>query len=346
VKARILNCIGNIWIILACLLIIVGYISIVIFQGWDRLWDILSPFNIINIINWLAVVLILAPGIGLKMLASKIESREREYRAEAMLMWDKYDQKRLETLKDTSLGKVMTQVASEDPTRLPPEISQERLDAMERGPDFATLYDMGYRSLAYQDEVNLIVQQAQAQGAQILYNQQILNTLTYANIEGLKQQLAQINPALWQQIIENQGQITLKTEFWKFNERGEQINKGVWDIDYPPQSKMSQSELERYVDQQRFYNQWYWRQEAIEQRRKEREESWEYSHEKDLEGWKEYYAMLDSMKLYPDANDYWSLPGKFSELRRKWETTGGSMSWDAWLKQFDFEGEWYKLPPP
>ncbi len=67
--ARTLDWIGNIWLILACILIIVGYIGIVIFQGWGKLQDILSPFNIWN---FLAVVIILAPGIGIKILAKRI----------------------------------------------------------------------------------------------------------------------------------------------------------------------------------------------------------------------------------------------------------------------------------
>ena len=262
-----------------------------------------------------------------------------------MLMRDKYDQKWVETLQDASLGKVITQVASQDPTKLPPTISQERLDAMERGPDFATLYDTGYRSQAYQDEASIIVQQAQGAGAQITYDPEALNNLTYANIEGLKQELAQMSPAQWQTIVENGGQITLKTEFWKFNAKGETINKGSWDIDYPPQSEMVQSEKDQYIDQQQFYNEWYWSDESIDQRQKEREESYEYYHEKDLEGWKEYYAALDAMKLYPDAYEYWSQAGKFAELRRKWETSDSGLTWEAWLGQFDFEGEWYALPP-
>jgi hypothetical protein len=262
-----------------------------------------------------------------------------------MLVRDKYDQKWVETLQDKSLGKVITQVASQDPTKLPPTISQERLDAMVRGPDFATLYDTGYRSQAYQNEVTVGIQQVQSTGAQITYDPASLNSLTYANIEGLKAELAQISPAQWQTIVDGNGQITLKSEFWKFNERGETINKASWDIDYPPQSEMQQSEQERYIDQQRFYNEWYWSDEATAQRQKEREESYEYYQEKDLEGWKEYYAILDTMKLYPDASEYWSQAGKFAELRRKWETSGAGMTWDVWLQQFDFEGEWYALPP-
>jgi hypothetical protein len=108
---------------------------------------------------------------------------------------------------------------------------------------------------------------------------------------------------------------------------------------------MRRSEKERYIDQQQFYNEWYWSDEATQQRQKEREESYDFQQEKDLEGWKEYYAALDAMKLYPDASEYWSQAGKFAELRRKWETSDSGLTWEAWLGQFDFEGEWYALPP-
>lgn len=262
-----------------------------------------------------------------------------------MLMQGKYDKNWVETLQDTNLATVVRSVASKDVAKLPPEISQERLDAMKRGPDFAAVYDLGYRSQVYQSEMTTIVQQAQAQGVPVTYSPEVLDTLTYANIEGLKQELAQISPAQWQQIIDNNGQITLKTEFWKFNQRGEPVNQASWDIDFPPESEMKQSEKERYIDQQRFYNEWYWSDESVAQRQKEREEWDEFQREKDLEGWKEYYSILDTMRLYPDANEYWSQPGKFAELRRKWETSKSGLSWEAWLQQFDFEGEWYAKAP-
>ncbi len=266
-----------------------------------------------------------------------------------MLLRDRYDQNWFESMQDTGLSTVVNQVASLDPSKLPAEISQERLDAMQRGPDFATLYDMGYRSKAYQDEASQIIQNAQefleGSDAQIIYDPAELDSLTYANIEALKQDIAQTSPADWQRIAEDGGQINLRTEFYEFNERGEAINRAWWEVDYPPQSEMSKSEKELYMDRQRFYYEWYWSDESIEQRRKEREESYQYYHEKDLEGWGDYYDLLETMKLYGEQNDYWSAPGKFEELRRKWETTGGDLSWEDWLKQFDFEGEWASLTP-
>jgi len=73
---RILDWIGNIWLILACTVILVGYVSIVVINGWSKLWDILSPFNIFN---WLAVLATLAPGIGIKIFAERLRNRQSNW---------------------------------------------------------------------------------------------------------------------------------------------------------------------------------------------------------------------------------------------------------------------------
>lgn len=268
-----------------------------------------------------------------------------------MLMRDKYDPKWVETMQDRSLSKVMTQVSSLDATKLPPSIAPERLDAVKEPLDMATLWDLGYRAPKVAQGVNDTIKQVQTAltdagvGTQLQYNPKDFDTLTYANVIGLEQYLSQMSQAEWQKIIDGGATISLKTEFWKFNAKGEPVNRGTWDINYPPQSKMTQSERERYIDQQQFYNEWYWSQEATEQRQKEREESWEYYHEKDLEGWKEYYSILDSSKMLPDAYEYFSESGRFTELHRKWETSGSGLSWDQWLAGYDFEGEWFKKSP-
>lgn len=270
-----------------------------------------------------------------------------------MLMRDKYDKKWVEMLPTDDghgwdgLAKVITSVGSEDPSKLPPEISQERLDAVKRDWNFGILYDAGYRSTTYQTEFVDGVQQLVDSGIQVAYDPAILNNLTYVNIEGLKKWLVSQPPAFWQQLVDKNGQLALnisETDV-KLNGKGEKIYSANWQPYFPPESEMAQSEKDRYIDQQQFYNEWYWSDEAIAQRQKEREENYAYNQEKDLEGWKEYYAILDTMKLYPDASEYWSQSGKFAELRRKWETSDSGLSWDAWLQQFDFEGEWYALAP-
>lgn len=269
---------------------------------------------------------------------------------EQMLYRDKYDKKWVESLKPDNISSLVTRVGSNDRTKLPPELSQEYLATIPKGPNFGILYDNGYRLKKYQDEAIAIVKQVQdalaGTGVNVMFKPEILNNLEYANIESLKLWINQQPPEFWQKLAESGGSLFLNvTDTGKFNYKDEAIYRANWDWEYAPDTGMKQSEKDRYIEQQRFYNEWYWSEEAVAQRAKEREESWEYYHEKDLEGWGDYYNMLDGMKLYPDAYEYWSQPGKFQELRRKWETTGGGVDWNTWLQQFDFEGEWYRLSP-
>lgn len=53
-------------------LVVVGWIGIAYTQGLAALRDHLSPFNIIG---WLAVLVTLAPGIGLHLLADRLDRR-------------------------------------------------------------------------------------------------------------------------------------------------------------------------------------------------------------------------------------------------------------------------------
>ena len=70
--SRVLDWIGNIWLILTCLLIVVGDIAFGFFQGWDKLMEALNPFNIWYIIG---IVIILAPGIVLKIIAKRLKNK-------------------------------------------------------------------------------------------------------------------------------------------------------------------------------------------------------------------------------------------------------------------------------
>jgi hypothetical protein len=72
VLSKIIKVLGYIWIGIAGLLILIGYYSIFINQGFARLQEILSPFNFWNLI---VNLVILAPGIGLVALAKKMEKK-------------------------------------------------------------------------------------------------------------------------------------------------------------------------------------------------------------------------------------------------------------------------------
>ena len=83
----------------------------------------------------------------------------------------------------------------------------------------------------------------------------------------------------------------------------------------------------------------------VQNRERQREESQAAQREYELEGWAEIYSVLDNMKLTPIMDEYFRQPGKFAELRRMWETQGAGVSWEQWLRNYDFKGEWFKKSP-
>jgi hypothetical protein len=54
---------------LAGALILLSYASIFYFEGWGKLQEIANPFNLVNFI---AVIITLAPGYGLIMIGEKL----------------------------------------------------------------------------------------------------------------------------------------------------------------------------------------------------------------------------------------------------------------------------------
>jgi hypothetical protein len=70
--AKVVRYAGSVWVALAMILILASYAMIVWHDGWWRLTEILSPYNIWN---FAAVVITLSPGLGLLWLADWIEKR-------------------------------------------------------------------------------------------------------------------------------------------------------------------------------------------------------------------------------------------------------------------------------
>jgi hypothetical protein len=63
---------GYIWLVLALLLILAGTIGVWMNKGFTGVQELLNPFNVTN---WIVMVVTLAPGIGLLMLAGKLQSK-------------------------------------------------------------------------------------------------------------------------------------------------------------------------------------------------------------------------------------------------------------------------------
>ena len=70
---KILHWFAILWFILAGGIILLGYISILYYQGFGKLQEILNPFNPWN---YLAVVITLAPGIAAFMIAKKLRQKD------------------------------------------------------------------------------------------------------------------------------------------------------------------------------------------------------------------------------------------------------------------------------
>lgn len=70
--AKIIDVIGVVWLVLAFCIIFVGYAGVWYFNGLGALLEMLSPFNVLNFI---AVVLTILPGIALRAWARHIRSR-------------------------------------------------------------------------------------------------------------------------------------------------------------------------------------------------------------------------------------------------------------------------------
>ena len=67
-KKKIFKIAGYLWLIVASILILIGYIGVYIEKGWAGVEDLLNPFNIIN---YLIVFVTIYPGIWLLNLSKK-----------------------------------------------------------------------------------------------------------------------------------------------------------------------------------------------------------------------------------------------------------------------------------
>jgi len=68
--AQTLRFLGNLLLALGFLLILVGALGILFTDGLAKLLHIFSPFNIFN---WVAVAIVLTPGLALKAWAKNID---------------------------------------------------------------------------------------------------------------------------------------------------------------------------------------------------------------------------------------------------------------------------------
>jgi hypothetical protein len=70
--AKILRILASVYLIAAGLFIGASYVAILWFEGWWKLTEILSPFNIVN---WLVTAVTLSPGFALLILSERISAK-------------------------------------------------------------------------------------------------------------------------------------------------------------------------------------------------------------------------------------------------------------------------------
>lgn len=63
---------GYVWLTLATIIILIGMVGVLLFQGLWAFWDMMSPFNLVH---YTSVMITLAPGMGAMMLADWLAKR-------------------------------------------------------------------------------------------------------------------------------------------------------------------------------------------------------------------------------------------------------------------------------
>jgi hypothetical protein len=71
---KVLKGFARVWFVLSGLFIVGNLILVWYFEGLSKVQEILSPFNVVNFI---AVLITLAPGISAHMLAERLEAKKR-----------------------------------------------------------------------------------------------------------------------------------------------------------------------------------------------------------------------------------------------------------------------------
>lgn len=71
---KVLRGFAKVWFVLAGLFIVGNLVLVWYFEGFSKVHEIMSPFNVVNFI---AVLITLAPGISAHMLAERLEAKTR-----------------------------------------------------------------------------------------------------------------------------------------------------------------------------------------------------------------------------------------------------------------------------
>jgi hypothetical protein len=70
---KVLRGFAKLWLVLAGLFIVCNLVLAWYFEGFSKVQEIMSPFNVVNFV---VVLITLAPGIAAHMLAERLESKK------------------------------------------------------------------------------------------------------------------------------------------------------------------------------------------------------------------------------------------------------------------------------
>jgi len=253
-----------------------------------------------------------------------------------------------EAQNDTNLSQFAKEIG--DNARYVP-ISDERLDAMEDEASIASLWDTGYKAPKVVNYISSVFEQFSNESSIPLWgadDPDKLKSIDYESLMNSGRELSEMSPNEMQKMVDNGTTMRLETrQTNKYDSFGNPVFTASWakDVPYqPPQKSQAQSDTD-------YWNDWdidvkrYWDSREVADRNKRREESWEWSHNKELEGWGEFYSALDVLKMTPFMNEWASSPAVFNELRRIWETTAKGQKWTDFLKGYDFMAKWFEQRP-
>jgi len=70
IAGKVFRLLGQIWLSLLGVLILVGWFGIIWKEGWMRMTEVFSPFNLWN---WGAIFVCAAPGVACMFIADKLQ---------------------------------------------------------------------------------------------------------------------------------------------------------------------------------------------------------------------------------------------------------------------------------
>ncbi len=242
-----------------------------------------------------------------------------------------------------------------------PQLSNERLSRIKDPTVIGNMWQAGYKlpqvieatSMELDNIRKRVSQSVQIDIADnVAITSDELSKLDYKSLVNAVDFLGRVSDDDWRRIDE-EGIVYRPnfsfTGFDSFGNKQYQFQGWYQDTKYETEAektrKQTEKQREQSLEQQRWEWQQYWTAEATEQRNRQREDSYQWNLNKSNEGWGSYYQFLDSLKLPPEANEYFSSAAQFNELRRRWQTSGGGLPWEQWLAQNDFMKEWNQRRP-